>query len=83
MKSLKQNSSKQQEENDDSIEDDIHTDKWLCHTLEFQDANPVLAKDASTKSDDWYDAYDPRNPLNKRKRNEGNQKQQKHQNHKV
>lgn len=43
-------------------------DDWLSHTLRFEDKAPVLAKDASTKKDDWYDAFDPRNPLNKRKR---------------
>lgn len=49
-------------------EDDIVGDDWLSHTLRFEDKAPVLAKDASTKKDDWYDAFDPRNPLNKRKR---------------
>lgn len=46
-------------------------DDWLSHTLQFdQGAVAVLAKDASTKQDDWYDVYDPRNPINKRKRGE-------------
>lgn len=49
-------------------EDDIVGDEWLSHTLRFEEKAPVLAKDASTKKDDWYDAFDPRNPLNKRKR---------------
>lgn len=49
-------------------EDDIAGDDWLSHTLRFEEKAPVLAKDASTKKDDWYDAFDPRNPLNKRKR---------------
>lgn len=45
------------------------TDDWLSHTLQFEhSAVAVLARDASTKQDDWYDVYDPRNPLNKRKR---------------
>lgn len=52
------------------VEQEIQGDDWLCHTLRFQDDAPILAKDASTKGDDWYDAYDPRNPLNKRKRKE-------------
>ncbi|XP_067643740.1 spliceosome-associated protein CWC27 homolog [Eurosta solidaginis] len=56
---------------DGTIEKEIHSDDWLAHTLKFEEPVPVLAKDASTKSDDWYDAYDPRNPLNKRKRGEG------------
>lgn len=49
-------------------EDDIAGDSWLGHTLRFEEKAPVLAKDASTKHDGWYDAFDPRNPLNKRKR---------------
>ncbi|KAM7356547.1 spliceosome-associated protein CWC27 homolog [Cochliomyia hominivorax] len=63
------------EQNEDKIDDtivekEIQGDEWLCHTLRFQDETPILAKDASTKGDDWYDVYDPRNPLNKRKRKE-------------
>ncbi|XP_017475491.1 PREDICTED: peptidyl-prolyl cis-trans isomerase CWC27 homolog [Rhagoletis zephyria] len=53
------------------VEKEIQGDDWLAHTLKFDEAAPILAKDASTKGDDWYDAYDPRNPLNKRKRGEG------------
>ncbi|KAI9588760.1 spliceosome-associated protein CWC27 homolog [Glossina fuscipes] len=53
-----------------AMEKEIQGDDWLKHMLKFQDDAPVLAKDASTKADDWYDAYDPRNPLNKRKRKE-------------
>lgn len=54
---------------DDSVvEKEIKGDDWLAHTLNFNSNSPVLAKDASTKGDDWYDVYDPRNPLNKRKR---------------
>lgn len=52
------------------VEKEIQGDDWLCHTLKFQNETPILAKDASTKGDDWYDVYDPRNPLNKRKRKE-------------
>lgn len=52
-------------------EDDIEGDSWMSHTLRFEEKAPILAKDASTKKDDWYDAFDPRNPLNKRKRGEG------------
>ncbi|EDV96659.1 spliceosome-associated protein CWC27 homolog [Drosophila grimshawi] len=51
-----------------TVEKEITGDDWLAHTLNFNSNVPVLAKDASTKSDDWYDVYDPRNPLNKRKR---------------
>ena len=53
---------------DNLVEKEIQGDEWLAHTLKFEDTAPILAKDASTKDDDWYDAYDPRNPLNKRKR---------------
>ncbi|CAF4833658.1 unnamed protein product [Pieris macdunnoughi] len=49
-------------------DEDVNTDEWMSHTLRFEEKGAVLAKDASTKSDDWFDIYDPRNPLNKRKR---------------
>lgn len=52
----------------DDNNDDIEGDDWLSHKLEFFDHGAVLAKDAATKEDDWYDVYDPRNPLNKRRR---------------
>lgn len=55
---------------DTIVEKEIQGDDWLCHTLKFQEDIPILAKDASTKGDDWYDVYDPRNPINKRKRKE-------------
>uniref|UniRef100_A0A182WIY6 Spliceosome-associated protein CWC27 homolog n=1 Tax=Anopheles minimus TaxID=112268 RepID=A0A182WIY6_9DIPT len=51
-------------------EEDIRGDNWLAHRLEFEKKDPILAKDAATKDDDWYDVYDPRNPINKRKRGE-------------
>lgn len=55
----------------EKLEDEIGSDNWLNHKLTFKnDITPILAKDASTKNDDWYDAYDPRNILNKRKRGE-------------
>lgn len=47
---------------------DVTDVNWLGHELHFEDNNPVLAKDAATKEDDWYDVYDPRNPINKRRR---------------
>uniref|UniRef100_A0A182JTW0 Spliceosome-associated protein CWC27 homolog n=1 Tax=Anopheles christyi TaxID=43041 RepID=A0A182JTW0_9DIPT len=56
--------------NEDDEESDIRGDNWLSHRLEFEKKDPILAKDAATKDDDWYDVYDPRNPLNKRKRGE-------------
>nr|ABF18473.1 peptidylprolyl isomerase [Aedes aegypti] len=51
-------------------EEDIKGDNWLSHRLQFEKNDPILAKDAATKDDDWYDVYDPRNPLNRRKRGE-------------
>ncbi|XP_052862679.1 spliceosome-associated protein CWC27 homolog [Anopheles cruzii] len=53
---------------EEDAEKDIQGDNWLSHRLEFEQKDPILAKDAATKDDDWYDVYDPRNPLNKRKR---------------
>ncbi|XP_069687099.1 spliceosome-associated protein CWC27 homolog isoform X2 [Periplaneta americana] len=55
----------------DSVEDKVEDDDdnaWLTHKLRFDANVPVLAKDASTKSDDWFEIYDPRNPINKRRR---------------
>lgn len=46
----------------------------MGHTLRFEDKGAVLAKDASTKGDDWFDIYDPRNPINKRKREKTDKK---------
>jgi peptidyl-prolyl cis-trans isomerase SDCCAG10 len=40
----------------------------LTHKLQFEAHAPALAKDASTKTDDWFEIYDPRNPINKRRR---------------
>jgi len=34
----------------------------------YEKNDPVLAKDASTKADDWFEITDPRNPLTKRRR---------------
>ena len=49
-------------------EDDLTGDSWMHKKLKFESEDPVLAKDANTKDDDWFDIYDPRNPLNKRRR---------------
>ena len=43
-------------------------DGWMRNSLKFESNDPVLAKDANKKGDDWFDIYDPRNPLNKRRR---------------
>jgi len=52
----------------DDDEEEYVGDDWMKNTLRFESNDPVLAKDASTKDDDWFDIYDPRNPLNKRRR---------------
>lgn len=61
----------------DDNDDDLNSDDWLGHKLRFEDKGAVLAKDASTKGDDWFDIYDPRNPINKRKREKSDKKQKK------
>lgn len=60
----------------DSEEDDFDPsdESWMVHALHCEETAPVLAKDASTKDDDWFEIYDPRNPLNKRRRGEKLQK---------
>ncbi|XP_015598092.1 peptidyl-prolyl cis-trans isomerase CWC27 homolog [Cephus cinctus] len=63
---------KKTEKNDD--EDDPTDESWMTHTLRCEEKSAVLAKDASTKDDDWFEIYDPRNPLNKRRRGEKSQK---------
>lgn len=42
----------------------------MAHKLKFDENEAVLARDANTKGDDWYEVFDPRNPLNKRRREE-------------
>lgn len=54
----------------DTEDDDPQDKSWLAHALHCEEKIPVLAKDASTKNDDWFEIYDPRNPLNKRRRGE-------------
>ena len=60
----------QQKELDDAKEEeeDLAGDGWMRKSLKFESNDPVLAKDANKKGDDWFDIYDPRNPLNKRRR---------------
>jgi len=53
---------------EDEDDEELVGDDWMKNTLRFESNDPVLAKDASTKDDDWFDIYDPRNPLNKRRR---------------
>ncbi len=64
---VKKSAAKKEGDGDD---DDVDGDDWMANTLKFQTEDPVLARDASTKDDDWFDIYDPRNPVNKRRRKE-------------
>lgn len=54
-------------------DDDPRDESWMAHALRCEEKAPVLAKDANTKDDDWFEIYDPRNPLNKRRRGEKSQ----------
>ena len=57
------------EVNDDIVnESSDDDDNWMANSLKFDTNDPILAKDANTKDDDWFDIYDPRNPVNKRRR---------------
>jgi len=63
-----QEKGKNSEEDEDG--DNIDGDSWMSKSdgLKFVSDDPILAKDANTKDDNWFDIYDPRNPLNKRRR---------------
>lgn len=63
-------SSSSNEKNKEKEKDEDEDDEfWMRNTLHSDELQqPVLAKDASTKNDDWFEIYDPRNPLNKRRR---------------
>ena len=73
MSILRTGSSKSSETKEETVEEerddeDLKGDSWMHKELKFVSDDPVLAKDANTKDDDWFDIYDPRNPLNKRRR---------------
>merc|ERR1719486_952846 len=51
-------------EADEEEDEEIVGDDWMKNSLVFENDAPVLAKDASSKDDDWFDIYDPRNPIN-------------------
>nr|APA34013.1 seminal fluid protein [Nilaparvata lugens] len=59
-------------EKDSAADDDVEAggSNWMAHKLQFEDNDPLVAKDANTKGDDWFDIYDPRHALNKRRREE-------------
>ena len=63
-------SSKKDDADKKEDDEEIVGDDWMKKSsgLRFEDNAPVLAKDASTKDDDWFDIYDRRNPLNQRRR---------------
>jgi len=63
-------SDKSIEGDDADVKDDDTDISWLARKLENKDDGPVVAKDASLKTDDWFEIYDPRNPINKRRRAE-------------
>ncbi|XP_008468558.1 spliceosome-associated protein CWC27 homolog, partial [Diaphorina citri] len=47
---------------------DNEDDELFQHELRFESNDPVLAKDANLKNDEWFDISDPRSAINKRKR---------------
>lgn len=63
-----------EKENSKEEDFDPSDESWMVHALRCEEKALVLAKDASTKDDDWFEIYDPRNPLNKRRRGEKLQK---------
>jgi len=67
-KETKKDDNDKTEEDKEKEDEEIVGDDWMKNTLVFEDNAPVLAKDASSKDDDWFDIYDPRNPINKRRR---------------
>lgn len=71
---VKNDTSDKKETSKDTEDDDPLDESWMAHALQCEDKTPVLAKDASTKDDDWFEIYDPRNPLNKRRRGEKSDK---------
>ncbi|XP_067137033.1 spliceosome-associated protein CWC27 homolog [Centruroides vittatus] len=64
--------------NEDDDDDEDGGDGWLRHQLYFEDKGPVLAKDASIKTEDTYEIFDPRNPINLRRREASKKAMKKH-----
>ncbi|XP_044744924.1 spliceosome-associated protein CWC27 homolog [Coccinella septempunctata] len=67
LRDAKEQEDAEKEESKPEVQEDK---QWMNHEFHFEDDTPVLAKDANTKDDDWFEIYDPRNPLNKRRRGE-------------
>ncbi|XP_029164286.1 uncharacterized protein LOC114935588 [Nylanderia fulva] len=80
LQNAKDNSSKDNSDktSKDIEDDDPQDESWMTHALHCEEKAPVLAKDASTKNDDWFEIYDPRNPLNKRRRGEASKGNNSH-----
>ncbi|KAK3913969.1 Spliceosome-associated protein CWC27-like protein [Frankliniella fusca] len=53
---------------DISSDEDDTSDKWMAHKLNFKSDTPILAKDANTKDDDWYEIHDPRSKISQQRR---------------
>ncbi|KAJ1524240.1 hypothetical protein ONE63_010756 [Megalurothrips usitatus] len=69
LHAAKEKSQEEGEEVEDNPSDEDDTsDKWLAHKLHFKSEDPVLARDANTKDDDWYEIHDPRSKINQQKR---------------
>merc|ERR1712025_883570 len=73
----KDKETKKDDEEKTEDDEEIVGDDWMKNTLVFENDAPVLAKDASSKDDDWFDIYDPRNPINKRRREQDAQEGRK------
>ncbi|XP_034935097.1 spliceosome-associated protein CWC27 homolog [Chelonus insularis] len=71
------NESTNEPKDGDDDNDDNDEKTWMIHSLQCESQGTVLAKDASTKSDDWFEIYDPRNPINKRRRGENSDQNKK------
>ncbi|CAN8004193.1 unnamed protein product [Ixodes hexagonus] len=56
-------------EKEEGEEEEEGSDRWLAHTLHFEEQGPVLAKDAANvNAEEAYDISDPRNAMNQRRR---------------
>lgn len=67
---------KDKEEGEESEEEE--SAGWMTHKFYFGTTDVVLAKDASTKDDHWYDVSDPRNAMNKRRREDSARSSKRH-----
>ncbi|XP_045460888.1 spliceosome-associated protein CWC27 homolog [Harmonia axyridis] len=77
LRDAKEQEEELEKEKEASKEKTSEDKQWMTHEFHYEDDTPVLAKDANTKDDDWFEIYDPRNPLNKRRRGETSTKSKK------